>query len=85
MIAGRKFILDLLFIKYSVLRWEINMRQGVGCGGGRERNIELGPCQAGSCFVWAVPEAFWGQRPHVSEMLGGTGQRAWAQETSRPG
>lgn len=50
MIAGRKFILDLLFIKYSVLRWEINMRQGVGWGGGRERNIELGPCQAGSCF-----------------------------------
>lgn len=35
MIAGRKFILDLLFIKYSVLRWEINMRQGVGWGGGR--------------------------------------------------
>lgn len=34
MIAGRKFILDLLFIKYSVLRWEINMRQGVGWGGG---------------------------------------------------
>lgn len=33
MIAGRKFILDLLFIKYSVLRWEINMRQGVGAGG----------------------------------------------------
>lgn len=32
MIAGRKFILDLLFIKYSVLRWEINMRQGVGRG-----------------------------------------------------
>lgn len=35
MIAGRKFILDLLFIKYSVLRWEINMKQGVGWGGGR--------------------------------------------------
>lgn len=35
MIAGRKFILDLLFIKYSVLRWEINMKRGVGwCGGG---------------------------------------------------
>lgn len=34
MIAGRKFILDLLFIKYSVLRWEINMKLGVGWGGG---------------------------------------------------
>lgn len=34
MIAGRKFILDLLFIKYSVLRWEINMRLGVGWGEG---------------------------------------------------
>lgn len=53
-------------------------------GWGRERNIELGPCQAASCFVWAAPEAFWGQGPRVSEMLGGTGQRAWAQETSRP-
>lgn len=34
MITGRKFILDLLFIKYSVLRWEINMRRGAGWGGG---------------------------------------------------
>lgn len=28
MIAARKFILDLLFIKYLVLRWEINIRKG---------------------------------------------------------
>lgn len=34
MIAGRKFILDLLFIKCSVLRWEINRRQGVARGEG---------------------------------------------------
>lgn len=53
MIAGRKFILDLLFIKCSVLRWEINMRQGAGRvgEGGRER----GPCRAGSRFVWVAP------------------------------
>ena len=39
MIAGRKFILDLLFIKCSVFRWEINMRQGAGWvgEGGRPR------------------------------------------------
>lgn len=57
MIAGRKFILDLLFIKYSVLRWEINMRQGVGAvGEGRtcRRGTDMqknGPCQAGRCLV----------------------------------
>lgn len=28
MIAARKFISDLLFIKYLVLRWEINIRKG---------------------------------------------------------
>lgn len=33
MIAGRKFISDLLFIKYSVLRWEINMRKEPVGGG----------------------------------------------------
>lgn len=30
MIAARKFISDLLFIKYLVLRWEINIRKGGG-------------------------------------------------------
>lgn len=37
MIAARKFISDLLFIKYLVLRWEINIRKGekdrTGMGG----------------------------------------------------
>lgn len=43
MIAGRKFILDLLFIKYSVLRWEINMRQGVGAVGEGRTCRRTGP------------------------------------------
>lgn len=45
MIAGRKFILDLLFIKYSVLRWEINMRQRVGWGGGGTEVSNWGPAR----------------------------------------
>lgn len=74
MIAGRKFILDLLFIKYSVLRWEINMKQGVGWGGGRAANAGLGPCQAGRGS--AAPKASWGQRGHAAVRLGpGPGNR----------
>lgn len=66
MIAGRKFILDLLFIKYSVLRWEINMKQGVGWG--RAGSTGQGPCRAGGGFATA-PKASWGQRAHQAGRL----------------
>lgn len=64
MIAARKFISDLLFIKYLVLRWEINIRKG-----GKRDRIEgkktkknsncsrsrgLRGCRAG----WGVPRPF---------------------------
>lgn len=81
MIAGRKFILDLLFIKCSVLRWEINTRQGVGWVG---EGTEPGPCQAGSCSVWVALEAFWGQRVRVPGVPWGTVRRVQAQEASWP-
>lgn len=74
MIAGRKFILDLLFIKCSVLRWEINMRQGAGWVG--EVGGQAGPCQAGRRFVWAAPKGFFGQRMLVSEVLWGFGTKS---------
>lgn len=69
MIAARKFISDLLFIKYLVLRWEINIRKGerdrTGKGKQQERRDERHQgcwrdlCPKGGCAQY-LP-LFWGR------------------------
>ena len=49
MSAARKFILDLLFIKYSTLRWEIIARNG---GKMIKRKIQLHDRAAGTSGRW---------------------------------
>lgn len=67
MIAGRKFILDLLFIKYSVLRWEINMKRGVGWGGGGLAVQGWAPARLP--VASQHPKASWGRGAHVAGRL----------------